>query len=180
MQAIETRYKGYNFRSRLEARWAVYFDTISVKWEYEKEGFQLPNHWYLPDFYFPDMDLWAEVKPTTEAIDMKMDEFVQQQSIRLLVLVGPPRLIQYRVLWASWKPVSSDDGKRDLVGCDCILSGERNIWGGERQFYFLPPGHNVDLNEESAEWNCIFTDAPSAVEAARSARFEFGQSGSTV
>lgn len=38
-QAIDTRYRGYLFRSRLEARWAVYFDAIGLRWEYEREGF---------------------------------------------------------------------------------------------------------------------------------------------
>ena len=28
IQVIETAYKGYRFRSRLEARWAVFFDAI--------------------------------------------------------------------------------------------------------------------------------------------------------
>lgn len=28
-QVIETEYKGYRFRSRLEARWAVFFDTLT-------------------------------------------------------------------------------------------------------------------------------------------------------
>lgn len=30
MKAIETRYKGYRFRSRLEARWAVFFDALGL------------------------------------------------------------------------------------------------------------------------------------------------------
>lgn len=51
MKIIETKYKGYHFRSRLEARWAVFFDELGVKWEYEPEGFELPNgKYYLPDF----------------------------------------------------------------------------------------------------------------------------------
>ena len=51
MQAIETRYKGYRFRSRLEARWAVFFDAWGVTWEYEPEGFIVPGYgYYLPDF----------------------------------------------------------------------------------------------------------------------------------
>lgn len=51
MKAIETRYKGYRFRSRLEARWAVFFDTASINWEYEFEGADLGGlGWYLPDF----------------------------------------------------------------------------------------------------------------------------------
>ena len=51
IQAIETEYNGYRFRSRLEARWAVFFDALGVRYEYEPEGFRLPGgDWYLPDF----------------------------------------------------------------------------------------------------------------------------------
>ena len=39
IKAIETIYNGYRFRSRLEARWAVFFDEIGIKYEYEKEGY---------------------------------------------------------------------------------------------------------------------------------------------
>lgn len=51
IKPIETVYNGYRFRSRLEARWAVFFDVLGVKYEYEPEGFELPSgaH-YLPDF----------------------------------------------------------------------------------------------------------------------------------
>lgn len=35
---IETIYKGYRFRSRLEARWAVFLDACDADWEYEPEG----------------------------------------------------------------------------------------------------------------------------------------------
>ena len=51
MKVIETEYKGYRFRSRLEARWAVFFDACGVRWEYEPEGIILSDgSWYLPDF----------------------------------------------------------------------------------------------------------------------------------
>ena len=74
MKAIDTEYKGYLFRSRLEARWAVFFDACGVKWEYEPEGFDLGDGiYYLPDFLLHDViirynqgnivqDLWVEVK----------------------------------------------------------------------------------------------------------------------
>lgn len=39
VKAIETFYAGYRFRSRLEARWAVFSATLGVPFEYEKEGF---------------------------------------------------------------------------------------------------------------------------------------------
>ena len=51
LKAIQTEYKGYKFRSRLEARWAVFLDALGVKWEYEPEGYDLENgSAYLPDF----------------------------------------------------------------------------------------------------------------------------------
>jgi hypothetical protein len=67
IRAIETRYKGYRFRSRLEARWAVFFDAVGLRFEYEKEGFHLPSgRLYLPDFWLPSLGCWAEIKPTPD------------------------------------------------------------------------------------------------------------------
>jgi len=82
IRPIDTTYKGYRFRSRLEARWAVALDTLGVEWEYEKEGYDLGvDGWYLPDFWIsavpeiaddaddppfyslPPANIWAEVKP---------------------------------------------------------------------------------------------------------------------
>lgn len=66
IKAIETRYKGYRFRSRLEARWAVFFDHLGLRWQFEPEGFDLSAHglgYYLPDFFLPDLNYWIEVKP---------------------------------------------------------------------------------------------------------------------
>ena len=66
MKAIETEYNGYKFRSRLEARWAVFFDDVGIKYEYEPEGFKTHNNeWYLPDFYLPDIKIgWEQEKGT--------------------------------------------------------------------------------------------------------------------
>ena len=41
LRPIDTEYKGYRFRSRLEARWAVFFDAMEVQFDYEPEGFQV-------------------------------------------------------------------------------------------------------------------------------------------
>lgn len=63
LKAIETYYKGHRFRSRLEARWAVVFDALDVRWAYEKEGFDLgPAGKYLPDFWLPEHQCWVEIK----------------------------------------------------------------------------------------------------------------------
>lgn len=63
LKAIETFYNGYRFRSRLEARWAVFFDSIGIEYEYESEGFDLEEAGrYLPDFWLPGLDCFIEVK----------------------------------------------------------------------------------------------------------------------
>lgn len=70
IKAIETVYKGYRFRSRLEARWAVFFDTLGVEWEYEPEGFELGRAGrYLPDFWLPAFNMWLEIKPAAPPHD---------------------------------------------------------------------------------------------------------------
>lgn len=62
LKAIETEYNGYRFRSRLEARWAVFFDTIGIEYEYELEGFEADGVRYLPDFYLPEFRCLFEIK----------------------------------------------------------------------------------------------------------------------
>jgi hypothetical protein len=60
--AIETQYNGYRFRSRTEARWAVFFDALGMPYEYEREGFVLDGRPYLPDFWLPELGCWVEIK----------------------------------------------------------------------------------------------------------------------
>lgn len=73
IKAIETVYNGYRFRSRLEARWAVFFDALGIKYEYEPEGFDLGKlGYYLPDFWLSELEWWVEVKgtfPTEDEIE---------------------------------------------------------------------------------------------------------------
>ena len=38
IKAIETVYNGYKIRSRMKARWAVFFDDAGIKRENEPEG----------------------------------------------------------------------------------------------------------------------------------------------
>lgn len=64
IKPIETIYKGYKFRSRLEARWAVFFDLAGISYQYEPEGFILKDGTqYLPDFYLDKFQVFVEIKP---------------------------------------------------------------------------------------------------------------------
>jgi hypothetical protein len=70
IRAIETEYKGYRFRSRLEARWAVFFDAMGAQWDYEPQGYRLPSgRGYLPDFLLPEVNLLLDIKPKDASFD---------------------------------------------------------------------------------------------------------------
>lgn len=71
---IETHYAGYRFRSRLEARWAVFFETLGVAYQYESQGYLLGDEKrpYLPDFWLPGIGAWVEVKGEMAAFDMRL------------------------------------------------------------------------------------------------------------
>lgn len=101
IKAIETRYKGYRFRSRLEARWAVFFDTLGVKWEYEPEGYDLGEAgWYLPDFWLPEQEYqcWIEVKGVASREDcIKIDTFCNLIRERVFLVQGQPG--SYDEIW---------------------------------------------------------------------------------
>lgn len=95
IKAIETVYDGYKFRSRTEARWAVFFNAIGLEYQYESEGFDMDGLRYLPDFYIPSLNRWFEVKgkPMTELDMKKCEEFCRRTdnaNIKFSVLIGAP------------------------------------------------------------------------------------------
>lgn len=107
IKPIETEYNGYRFRSRLEARWAVFFDAAGIQYQYEPEGYLLPDgSMYLPDFFLPDVGgrahigddigLYVEVKGKMTEEDIKKielfsgydDEFGSCGNERSVLVVG--------------------------------------------------------------------------------------------
>lgn len=59
-----TLYKGIIFRSLLETKWSTFFDKIGLDWKYEPETYILENNlYYKPDFWFPQLRMFGEVKP---------------------------------------------------------------------------------------------------------------------
>lgn len=68
VKPIKTTYARTRFRSRLEARWALFFNLIGRKWEYEPYTLMRGRHpYYLPDFKLQvnnGESIWVEVKPS--------------------------------------------------------------------------------------------------------------------
>lgn len=101
MKAIETRYKGYRFRSRLEARWAVFFDAMGYSWQYEPEGFETPAGWYLPDFKVNG--IWVEVKPgEPSGLEIEKCRCLQDGTEEtVLIVCGNPWPGEYFIRWVG-------------------------------------------------------------------------------
>jgi len=182
VKAIETRYAGCRFRSRLEARWAVFFDRLNIPWEYEPQGYTLSNgRNYLPDFFLPQCATWIEVKGSVEAVDVNLlnraasdipskKPWPKCELGPKLMLLGPiPRPMNYGDYgWASWY-----DYER---GIDVITSGFGDYYQNRRPWQYW----NEEWQSEML-FGIHYPDevdyAQEAYEAARSARFEHGECG---
>jgi hypothetical protein len=168
-KAIETFYAGCRFRSRLEARWAVFLDELKIAWEYEPEGFNLGAVGrYLPDFFFPQVGMYGEVKPegqnrrkvqVPEQAIQKARALAIATNCPVIFLDGMPRDTNY---WAAfpWIDLPGEWGWEDVV-----LTEINQYHLSEGRFYACTGG--VPLVHD---WK-FGVKAHPAVVAARSARF---------
>ena len=186
IKAIETVYNGYKFRSRLEARWAVFFDTAGIRYEYEKEGFDLGKlGWYLPDFWLPDLECWIEVKPDYEdAINdghtrcLRLAQITQQ---RALLVYGNPWPDDYMIVDCPPYDPFVQDFEQAWPFCEAAWAECRKCdgwWIREHDNGALTLGqHTCD---EGFNWPLMgemSSKLMQAYTAARQARFEHGRRG---
>lgn len=194
IKPIQTFYKGYHFRSRLEARWAVFFSALGLKWEYEPEGFDLGGgDFYLPDFrvHYPGRDkserhvIWFEVKGDLR--DVTQDEWrklIKFHSAKgLIVLDDVPDtrmycdpksiLIHEAISEKAFVPstpykVATQTLDRERYGAALWCSKGRLWWDEYTNFF-----NQKQFDYEDIEILYL------AANAAKSARFEHGQKGAS-
>jgi hypothetical protein len=184
LQAIDTKYNGYRFRSRLEARWAVFFDNLGMKYEYELEGFKLPSgKGYLPDFFLPDLSLFVEVKPTEKISYLelqKMVEFSLDGDHQLLLIAGTPTNEKmYLINRVTTGPLEEYEAEYEGE----INSDEIADVFMEQLRDFGNVG--IGVVPSSREWLLVYKSLPpnddhalhSALLAAKQSRFEHGEKG---
>jgi hypothetical protein len=168
MKPIETIYNGYRFRSRLEAKWAVFLDKLGVPYIYEKEGFDLDGEWYLPDFWLPlpeaedrhkGSGYWLEIKPLrlNEREERLLEKLVKNTGHNAYAFAGNIGTKEFQVL--KWG-LQRSTGEVTRFEFD---EPENNLW----VFIILGVFSLWDLK-------CTVDDA---FKAARSARFEHGEKG---
>jgi hypothetical protein len=175
IKAIETNYKGYKFRSRLEARWAVFFDTAEIKWEYEPEGFEMSNgQRYLPDFYLPEEQAYFEIKGVMpdETYMEKLKLFAIEKDITIVLVVGicgegecyhfTPTVGRWRCCFIVISPYFVPNYKNGRLGrMVFILSNSQNE--EEENLKFLARDFAMKIENERKK----------AIKAMKQARFEF-------
>lgn len=186
LKPIETVYDGYRFRSRLEARWAILFDALGIKWEYEPEGFQLSDGTrYLPDFYLPDSSTFFEVKGLMTEVDHHKVE-------QLVIDSGKAAAIGYAdFTFEACDMFSADDfeltSKSESFLARCRFCGKMYFCGyqgsyacrccgaydGDNTFEHIVDGDGdglpyVRFGEITFVWR-------RALDKAKSARFEHGE-----
>lgn len=114
VSAIETEFRGTLFRSRTEARWAVFFHALGISYAYEPERLNLSSgESYLPDFFLADFDAYFEVKPSSESI--VTDECVRARTLsrdrpkqRVWLAMGAPDADRGNVLPLNQWPIRTD------------------------------------------------------------------------
>lgn len=209
LQPIETRYKGFRFRSRAEARWAVFFDAANVRFVYEPEAYALGDGLiYLPDFYLPNLGVWFEVKGPADA-DLtkpwKLQERLYDSGSPDRVVVAYGQMPDPATLTIAGHPEADMDhqGRPIDPAFDLMVSGDYHYawcvcpWCGKAGVEFDARGarvcgwraHHETVTEamsavaDLGHWHedkCYTGNHPTiakAYAAARSARFEFGESG---
>lgn len=188
MKAIDTEYNGYLFRSRLEARWAVFFDWVGIKWIYEPEGFILKDGTrYLPDFYLPEIEtdvfcvvkrkgVWVEVKGiNSKEADRKCRLFASSKNTIVLLegqiptVEGVNSLSGYGYdLYTHYEDgIMVDDS---YMFCECDECGKIELqhcgWA-----YRMNCDCNADMRSKSKA-NTTTLTLQRAYKKARQARFE--------
>lgn len=181
MKAIETKYRGMKFRSRLEARWAVFFDTLFVPYVYEPEGYDLETRKYLPDFWLPDSQQFFEVKGIMTDIDREKINLLAVESGKDVV-IGLPNaefmIVEHHqyeeggedsIFWAN--PRDVETGIFRCSSCGCVyFSSENNTWSCRKCGTWKGKDHLIGYGN-----GMLWREAEFAQERFKSARFEYGE-----
>lgn len=187
IKAIQTKYKGYTFRSRLEARWAVFLDALRIRWQYESEGYVLSDgRTYLPDFWLPKVGLRTTEKPAGLFLEVKgvdyeelsdaytalLGDFVVEKKAALIVLSGGlvqsgnerHDFYQFEYCPTDYGSVSWDNC---MLWCKCYKCKLVKIEFCE--------GSYMKCEHCGSKCDDEHPDIRQAVDKARSARFEHGE-----
>jgi hypothetical protein len=147
IRPIETHYRGYRFRSRLEARWALCLDAVDLKWEYEPEGYNMDGTLYLPDFRLERV--WLEIKPPRDIPPQELSKCSKFQEAAkgkiepgtLLILAGNCGMGEYVCMSANGTVLE------DYRLCECPLCHRIYLMGYYANCVYCDYCDIIDRNE---------------------------------
>jgi hypothetical protein len=191
--AIETVYDGYRFRSRLEARWAVFFKAARIRYIYEPECFRLSSgDLYLPDFYLPEVNMrttedeggiYVEVKPSRPRSD-ELDYLFELSRITgkcVLLIEGMPASRggffdaegdgHYECSWKT-DGMTWDVGMLFARCYKCLRVRVQHGWYQEPYEYCAHCEYCFKQSGEKSRCDAAHPSLEYAVNAARSYRFD--------
>lgn len=196
------------FRSRIEARWAVVFDALELRWAYEADGFDLvvggSRVSYLPDFYLPDVwgqsgqGIWFEVKGAApNAREKALAQSLAKATghdcyIGSGDIPAPAQLTGARVLLSpgridGFHPRARRgiEGSGKPTSAECLCVCECGAVGMQRngliaRMQCSTPGCGRKTLAATARKGRATPRVQAALVAGRSARFEHGESGATI
>lgn len=123
--AIPTRYNGIQFRSRLEAKWAAFFDGMGWRWEYEP----LDLRGWIPDFaLIGHKTTLVEVRPITNLTEPLAVQAIERakaandsRGVLFVGVEGPGR----------WYPLDEDKEYGHVITFGVACADDENVepWG---------------------------------------------------
>jgi hypothetical protein len=134
MKPIPTKWQGTTYRSRLEARWSVFFGFIGLHAIYEPEGFEHDGETYLPDFWVDEFDGYVEIKPHNVAMH-DVDRVREWQlnmaacGMRLFSLFGEPVIDKCLMHDPAGEVIVMKDCRRCNGLCYVLANGWGNFGG---------------------------------------------------
>ena len=172
IKPIDTHYNGHLFRSRLEARWAVFFDALGIKYRYEPEGYRLPNGMaYLPDFFLPEINggIFAEVKGKIDDASLeKIAQLAAWTEKPVAVLENIPNPGDSADISVYYDEHSMDMGHEF---CQCPKCGKTGLQFEARA------ARNCDCTDNDREYMGLQPQVEAAYDKVRKAKFEYGENG---
>lgn len=172
IEPIQTVYNGYKFRSRLEARWAVFFGTLGVRYDYEHEGFYYGDGRYLPDFHLPELRSYVEIKPRMVDLDdpgyvraLVVQSLIGVQGVSLYIICGNPWPDEYAII----RPAPHGEfthcrfAIQPITSALCYVANDGTGWG-----VIGCDGNDIPPNPDCDDLNKAYAKA-------RGARFEHNE-----
>ena len=188
IKPIETIYNGYRFRSRLEARWAVFFDAMRIRYEYEYEGYEIKfddtTLRYLPDFWLPEFNLHAEVKGVQTRGEIPVDDAERMSwmidfdgpcanGIILLGNIPDPENV-FTMTWAVWRWMGEGLAygfiDHDVPIIECFMAMDY-----QSAPHSFPANDDIVVTSTMSVEDHIDERLIRALTKARQARFEYGE-----